>query len=36
MTPDIIISALLFILPCILILFLTFSDHLRTPYLQWS
>ena len=31
MTPDIIISALLFILPCILILFLTFSDHLRTP-----
>ncbi|RGU91950.1 GHKL domain-containing protein [Clostridium sp. AF15-17LB] len=31
MTPDNIISALLFITPCILVLCLTFFDHLRTP-----
>ena len=31
MTPDNIISALLFIIPCILVLCLTFSDHLRAP-----
>lgn len=31
MTPDNIISALLFIIPCILVLCLTFFDHLRAP-----
>lgn len=31
MTPDNISNALLFITPCILVLYLTFSDHLRAP-----
>lgn len=31
MTPDNIISALLYIIPCILVLCLTFFDHLRSP-----